>query len=120
EHASSTTTDTPPAVASDSASFHRPARLFVSFASLAAAATVASFVYAAWLLILSGGTVQWLGWSVVSGAGAEWHVSSVDPHGPAAQSLRPGDRLISMNGAPPVVRAGIYFAQHGLDVGEAY
>jgi hypothetical protein len=92
---------TPPAGA-------RATRVFVAIAWLVAAATAAMFVYAAWLLVQRGATVQWFGWEV-GPRGGGWYVTAVDPAGPAAGALRLGDELVAVDGRPIPADAGAYF-----------
>jgi hypothetical protein len=68
------------------------------FASLIIAAV---FAYAAWRLIQKGGVSAEFGWSEEQ-QGDDWLVYRVDPGGPAAGLLEPGDRIISLNGVPPI------------------
>jgi serine/threonine-protein kinase len=98
----------------------RPSRAFAAAAWLAvAAATTLVFIYAAWLLVQRGGTVQAFGWEAAP-RGAEWYVAVVTPNGPASGALQVGDRLVTLNGLPVVPHAGTFFGRRFLEAGDTY
>ena len=76
-------------------------RLFLWAVWLASVIVAAVFAYAALLLFQKGGASVTPGWSEVQ-LGDSWFVSRIDPGGPAAGRIEPGDRIINMNGAPPI------------------
>ena len=51
------------------------------------------FIWAALLLLVNGGTTTDYGWGEER-RGDEWFVTRVDPAGPAADSVRVGDRVV--------------------------
>lgn len=105
--------DAPP---SDPAARRHP---FVWVVWLAAVVAIATFSYAATLLVREGGTTKAFGWSEASRDGS-WYVSRVDSTGPAAGRLQPGDRLVSLNGDPHVAGAGTRAYRGALAVAESY
>jgi GAF domain-containing protein len=85
----------------------------------AAAITAATFSYAGWLLIRNGGASPSFGWTETNRQGA-WFVASVPVSGPAAGRLQPGDRLIEMNGVPPIGNAGTSLHRRSSTIGQTY
>ena len=85
----------------------------------ASVATCVAFAQAASLLVLDGGTAPAFGWIEARRAGG-WFVVRVDPAGPAAGILKEGDRLIALNGVPPLGRAGTRDHRRDILVGDAY
>ena len=92
---------------------------FVVLAWLASLALGVAFAYAFTDLILTGGTAPALGWDEVRRRG-EWFVTRVDPKEPSASLLNEGDRLISLDGTPPIGRTGTRFHRRALSVGDSY
>lgn len=92
---------------------------FLAGVWLAAALVLVLFTYGAWLLVPTGARTVSLGWRAVRD-GQAWHVAGIRPSGPAADDLRPGDRIVTMNGAPPLTTFGLYFDRRGLSVGDTY
>ena len=81
--------------------------------------TVAVLTYAAWLLATKGGDTTSFGWSENERKGG-WYVTSVDPSGPAAGVLRPGDRLLRLEDIPPAPGMGTRFQRRALGPGDRY
>lgn len=92
---------------------------FLFFVGLAAAASLAVFAHAAWLLLDSRGATTNAGWTERYDSG-EWFVRSVDPSGPAAGRLAPGDRVVAMSGVPPVLDAGTLLLRRQLSPGDEF
>jgi tRNA A-37 threonylcarbamoyl transferase component Bud32/GAF domain-containing protein len=82
----------------------------------ATAVTLAAFVYSA--LVFTKPT-RGFGWNALSRRGV-WQVESVFPSGPAAGSLKRGDRLVSFNGDTNVGRTGPNAHRAALSIGDAY
>lgn len=91
-------------------------RIAVLFAGLVA---LAAFVFAIASLAVHGGAARSLGWSATR-AGDVWVVNTVDPEGPAAGFLRPGDRLVSLDGNTSVARYGPRYYRALLPIGTRY
>lgn len=106
-----------PAAASDAHTKSTVA--FIALTWLMAIGALAAFTNAGWILIQQRGTTTWMGWETTP-RGGEWYINSVVRAGPAAEHLKMGDRLVSLNGTPPVADAGIHFARGLLTMGEAY
>src|SRR5687767_13562861 len=66
---------------------------------LAAAAAVAFGLYCLWALLYYGADSRSFTWSYTRTTAGSFEVSSVDPGGPANGLLKPGDRLLSINGS---------------------
>lgn len=66
---------------------------------------VATLVLWGSAIIREGGARKPLGWDYGRVAG-QWRVHSVDPRGPAADALRPGDRITAVNGDHNVQKIG--------------
>src|SRR5437773_1020348 len=68
-------------------------------ALLVALGLVLAVIFAAGTIVVfrHGGERGWLGWTVVPGSDAVT-VRAVDPSGPAAGHLRPGDRITAVDG----------------------
>jgi hypothetical protein len=94
-------------------------RLFLWVVWLASVIVAAVFAYAALLLFQKGGASVTPGWSEVQ-LGDSWFVSRIDPGGPAAGRIEPGDRIINMNGAPPIGPAGTTLHRRELAAGQTY
>jgi len=77
---------------------------------------VALFGYAAWRMPQD---VEVFGWQGVR-RGAVTVVASVDPAGPAAGMLQPGDRLLSLNGDVNVAWGGAGLHRLSLGIGDHY
>ena len=92
---------------------------FVWVVAAAALVTVATFASAAWLMVVHGGATKSLGWLEARRAGT-FSVRLVDPAGPAAGHLVPGDRVIALNGAPTVLPGGTSLHRNELSVGDSY
>jgi hypothetical protein len=92
---------------------------FVWVVWLTTAVVALVFAYAVWLLILEGGATAAFGWTEVHET-AGWFVDAVDPDGPAAGLLRPGDRVIAMSRVPPIGNAGTLLHRRELSPGSAY
>ncbi|RPI11771.1 MAG: hypothetical protein EHM65_06775, partial [Acidobacteriales bacterium] len=80
------------------------------------AGLVALFGYAAWRMPQD---VEVFGWQEAR-RGAVILVASVDPAGPAAGMLQPGDRLLSLNGDTNVARVGSAVYRRSLGIGDHY
>ena len=80
------------------------------------AGLVALFGYAAWRMPQD---VEVFGWQGAR-RGAVILVASVDPAGPAAGMLQPGDRLLSLNGDANVARVGAGLHRLSLGIGDHY
>lgn len=91
--------------------------LFRVIVWIAAAITAATFSYAAWLLVRDGGASPSFGWTETQRQGV-WFVASVPASGPAAGSLQPGDRLIGINGVPPIGNAGTSLHRRSSKIGQ--
>jgi hypothetical protein len=85
----------------------------------AAPILAAMFLYGAWVLVPHSGIAAPIGWTEER-RGAEWFVSSVDPAGPAAGSLREGDRIVSLDRTPPLGRFGTGHQRRWLTAGSLY
>ncbi len=92
---------------------------FLAGVGLAAALVLVTFTYAAWLLVLNGGTAASQGWSEEQHDGG-WLVTGVDPTGPAASHLRVGDRIVSLGEAPPFAVVGTAPHRRPLAPGDTY
>jgi tRNA A-37 threonylcarbamoyl transferase component Bud32/GAF domain-containing protein len=106
----------------DDASFEAlvgPSRPFLWFVWISSVIIAAVFAYAACLLVQKGGASVALGWSEAR-RGDGWFVSRVDPAGPAAGRIESGDRIINMNGAPPIGSAGTEPHRRELAPGQTY
>ncbi len=80
------------------------------------AGLVALFGYAAWRMPQDVAVFGWQG----ARRGAAIQVTRVDPAGPAAGKLQPGDRLLSLNGDTNVARVGSAVYRRSLGIGEHY
>jgi hypothetical protein len=70
------------------------------------ALAIATLVASAYLfLVFCGGTASTWGWNA-SQRGHAWFVSTVDPHGPAAGQLAPGDQVLTINGSSRAAEFG--------------
>lgn len=85
---------------------------------ITAAATAAMFIYAAWV-IAAGENTRSFGWREVRRAGNP-RVAAVEATGPAAGRLQQGDRVIAVNGIPPIGEAGTHPHRRGLSIGDTY
>lgn len=78
------------------------------------------------LLVIEGvHAIQFAGYSRVQGwteirAGDEWRIATVDPTGPAAGRLEPGDRLVAVNGDRRAEKLGAHWLLGGLSPDQAY
>jgi hypothetical protein len=97
------------------AAAHRSIRAFLWVIS---AAVLATFAYAAWLLVATEGP-PWFGWNGGRRAG-RFIVAGVDPGGPAAGQLQRGDTIISMNGAPLGPPPDLNLRRRALSAGDTY
>jgi eukaryotic-like serine/threonine-protein kinase len=59
------------------------------------------------------------GWTETR-AGDEWRIATVDPAGPAAGRLEPGDRLVAIDGDRRAARFGAHWRLERLDPGRPY
>ena len=96
-----------------------PLHPVVWLVGLVAVATVATFAYAAYILVVRGGSTTVVGWTE-GRRQTGWQVTAVDPAGPAAGRLAPGDRVVSLNQIPPILDAGTLLARRSLSPGETY
>ena len=78
---------------------------FLRLTTAAAAITAAAYVVAAVTIAGQGNAAKPTGWTAVPGDSG-WDVAAVDASGPAAGLLRPGDRLLAIDGDSAVRRAG--------------
>ena len=95
----------------------RTRTLFAAIVWLGAAVTAAAFSYALWILIVRGGTVVDTGWQETR-HGSEAFVASIAPGGPAAGRLQEGDRILRLNGVPPVPGNGTRYHRRSLSPGD--
>jgi len=96
-----------------------PSRHFLWTVRLASVIVAAIFAYATLLLVQKGGASASFGWSEVL-RGDGWFVLRVDPAGPAAGRIEPGDHIINLNGVPPIGPAGTVFHRRELTPGQTY
>ncbi len=75
----------------------RGSAVFAAVAGALVTGYLAFSVFAAWALLSYGVKTVDFGWQVQR-LGNGWYLSGVTRDGPASGSLRPGDRLISLNG----------------------
>ena len=94
-------------------------RLFLWGVRLASVIVAAVFAYAALLLAQKGGVSATLGWNEVKRDNG-WFVLRVDPAGPAAGRIESGDRIINLNGVPPIGPAGTAIHRRKLAQGQTY
>jgi hypothetical protein len=114
------TAETPPIAAPAAAPVvRRRPTPFLWLAWPTACASAAMFAFAAWLLVTEGGTAGTVGWIEVR-RGDAFYVGRVDPAGPAAGRLRAGDRVIALNGIPPVPGPGLQFVRRRLAIDDTY
>ncbi|MDT8342110.1 MAG: protein kinase [Longimicrobiales bacterium] len=93
-----------------------PFRILVILAGMLA---VGIFSIAATELVQHRGATPFPGWTDAR-QGSDWVVSQVSPTGPAADRLRVGDRLVSLNGDTLVARYGAAVHRRTLSIGEPY
>lgn len=112
-----------PADAGSTAILRRPRfrnAAFVWIVRMTAVSVLAAFSYAGWRLATVGGTTSAFGWTEIR-RGRSWFVARVDPDGPAASVLRPGDRILRFDGRPPLLPAGgTVLWRRQVRAGEAY
>lgn len=89
---------------------------FVLLLYLAAAAALLAFAYGGWLLVTGLPELGWYGANRDGDFVAVW----VDEHGPAAQELRPGDRLLALNAVPPIGASEFRFHIGEMTIGDRY
>jgi len=94
-------------------------RLFLWAVWLASVIVAGVFAYAAMLLIQNGGASISPGWTEVQ-RGDGWFVFRIDPTGPAAGRIESGDRIINLNGMPPIGSIGTALHRRELAPGKAY
>src|SRR5258708_7928671 len=70
---------------------------FFWLALLLGMVVLAAYLSAAWIVFNYGPLVKDSGWTAIS-RGDSWFVNRVDPAGPAAGRLQPGDQVIAVNG----------------------
>lgn len=92
---------------------------FVWLVWLAVPALAAMFLYALWVLVPNSRIAGPLGWDEQR-QGTEWFVSRVDPPGIAAGLLSPGDRILTLNGTPPMNPFGTALHRRRLTAGQTY
>jgi len=92
---------------------------FIWVTAVAAIVALATFAYAAWLLVDGKGVTRDFGWQHVRQPGG-WRLSQVDPEGPAAGHLEVGDRILTLNGVTPLPGGGTTLHRRGLSVGDSY
>lgn len=92
---------------------------FVLVVVLAAAFTAATFGSAAWLLLRDGGATKAFGW-IEGRRGANWVVVEVDPGGPAAADVLISDRILALNGIPPLQPSGTRLQRIEVEPGDSY
>ena len=66
--------------------------------------TVSLLAMCVWGFVRQRGVVAWTGWDARP-AGSTWTITSVDARGGAAGKLKPGDRILAINGSP---HAGLF------------
>jgi len=106
------------AVGSRDAILVRCGHPFLWVVRLTAVVTITALSYTAFLLLQDDGSKSFR-WEQEKRNGV-WHVSRVDPAGPAAGKLQPGDRLVSLNGDRYVDRAGTMPYRRALAASEVY
>ncbi|MGH9321792.1 MAG: protein kinase domain-containing protein [Vicinamibacteria bacterium] len=92
---------------------------FVWVACLAFGLSLALFGYAAFVIVRDGRTRPVFGWMEVQ-RGDGWYIGIASPSGPAAGRLLEGDRVIAMNGVPPLGPTGFDFHCRELSPGDGY
>lgn len=91
---------------------------FTVLAAIMAGAVAAALAYACWLLITGGGVTSEYGWRAAA-RGDGWLVTAVDEDGPAGR-LRPGDRILEVDGREPLPDAGVRLHLLDLGAGDTY
>jgi hypothetical protein len=86
---------------------------------LSAAIVFAIFTYAAWLIAIDGVSSRSFGWREARRAHRS-SISGIEPGGPAVGRLQRGDRIINLNGIPPLADSGTYFQRRHLRIGDAF
>ena len=81
---------------------------FFWFAILCGAVFLGLYVFTGWMIVRYGTIRKDLGWEGTN-HGSEWYISYVFPDGPAAKTLKQGDRILALNGDPRVGRIGPVF-----------
>ena len=92
---------------------------FIWITGVAALVSLVSFVYAASLLVLSKGATKEFGWREAR-QGNAWVVTALDPEGTTPTGLAVGDRILELNGVPPVPRGGTIPLRRQLSIGDGY
>ena len=90
---------------------------FLWITSVAAIVSLGSFIYAASVLILNKGATKEFGWREAR-EGNAWVVRALDPERPPATGLEVGDRILALNGVPPVPRGGTIPLRRQLSIGD--
>jgi GAF domain-containing protein len=85
----------------------------------AGAVTLAVLGYAALRLARDGGTEPAFGWTERSGPDG-CYVEGVEPAGPAAGRLQPGDRIVALDGVAPRSLTATIPHRHPLSAGDRY
>jgi hypothetical protein len=85
----------------------------------ASVVAVVAIVQGAAVLVRDRGATPDVGWIEARRAGG-WFVARVDPAGPAAGILEPGDRLVGLNGIPPFGGGGLRVHRRDLSAGDTY
>src|SRR6185503_428604 len=96
-----------------------PRGRFVWVVWLMALAALAAFSTATWRLVEQGFTLTSVGWSETR-HGAETFVTAVDATGPAAGRVRPGDRIVALDGLRPINSMGTRYQRSALAPGDTY
>ena len=92
---------------------------FLWFTSFAAIVSVVTFVYAASILAVNKGAPKKFGWSEARQRAA-WFVTAVDSGGTTSGGVEVGDRILTLNGAPPFGEGGTHLHRRVLSVGDSY
>ncbi|HTS31089.1 MAG TPA: protein kinase [Bryobacteraceae bacterium] len=80
-------------------------RTFLTLVTASAIVITVLMVYAGTWVRHNAGRSKYLGWTAAS-SGGSWFIQMVDPNGPAAGRLFPGDRILAAEGNGDVARIG--------------
>ena len=92
---------------------------FLWVTSLAALLALVAFIYGAWVLVINKGATKSFGWREVRQGGA-WVVAAIDSPDVASSGIEAGDRIVALNGAPPVPMGGTMPHRRQLSIGDQY
>src|SRR5262245_34427873 len=96
-----------------------PAPRFFTFAIVVGLITLGALAIEGLHAVRFAGYSRVEGWTETRSAGG-WSVATVDPSGPAAGVLQPGDRLVAFDGDPRVARFGAHWFLGRFEPGRSY